>query len=143
MSILTSARGIAVLGALLAACATRPITREDGESPDALSSWEKARADPTCVVPLCDEERCTLWRCQDVVEVDSPAVVLALSTQGFRPPLGNPNRWWGHPLAAPTHVEPVFEIPWHNWRTRAQLEHWKHPLRKSGGSRSSSCHGSA
>jgi uncharacterized lipoprotein (TIGR02269 family) len=80
------------------------------------------------VVPLCDEERCTLWRCQDVVEVDSPAVVLALSTQGFRPPLGNPNRWWGHPLAAPTHVEPVFEIPWHNWRTRAQLEHWKHPL---------------
>ena len=41
-----------------------------------------------------------------------------------------PNRWWGHPVAAPTSADPVFEIPWHNWKTRdpvvpRQLRHWR------------------
>jgi uncharacterized lipoprotein (TIGR02269 family) len=119
----------ALLGVLLAACVTSPSRgHEEHEVLKVVTSWEQARADPSCVVPLCDEERCALWRCQDVVEVDSPSVLPALSTQGLRPPLGNPSRWWGHPLAAPTHVEPVLEIPWHNWRTREQLAHPKHPL---------------
>ncbi len=43
--------------------------------------------------------------------------------------MGNPSRWWAPPLAAPTYAEPVFEIPWHNWKTREQLaQQRKHPL---------------
>jgi uncharacterized lipoprotein (TIGR02269 family) len=43
--------------------------------------------------------------------------------------VGNPSRWWGRTLAAPTYEEPVFEIPWHNWKTREQLARQrKHPL---------------
>ncbi|WP_309891422.1 hypothetical protein [Archangium sp.] len=112
-----------------------------------MYSWEEGRADPSCVVPLCDEERCAIWRCRDVVEVEtagvkeSPSVVLVKGTYPVvvRPllrPLSrpstdtevttavrepwepNPNRWWGHPVAAPTVADPVFEIPWHNWKTR-------------------------
>ncbi len=60
---------------------------EGEEAPGAVSSWEEARADPSCVVPLCDEERCAVWRCRDVVEVEAaargveaPSVVLAKGT---------------------------------------------------------------
>jgi uncharacterized lipoprotein (TIGR02269 family) len=132
-------RWLTLVCVLLAACAT-PASgvredREDDESLDAVSSWDEARADPSCVVPLCDEEHCALWRCRDLVEIEevpspSPSVVLALDTTvGLRPPLvGNPNRWWGHPLAVPTYAEPIFEIPWHNWKLRDQLARQKHPL---------------
>jgi uncharacterized lipoprotein (TIGR02269 family) len=115
---------------LLTACvASPPLGREDHEAPQVVFSWEDARADPSCVVPLCDEARCALWRCQDLVEVEAPSVVPARTVVGSRPPLvGSPNRWWGLPLAAPTHVEPVLEIPWHNWKTREQFAHQKHPL---------------
>nr|WP_239014676.1 DUF2380 domain-containing protein [Archangium violaceum] len=37
------------------------------------------------------------------------------------PLVGNPNRWWGVPVAVPTGVDPVFEIPWHNWKARERL----------------------
>ncbi|HEX8439645.1 TIGR02269 family lipoprotein [Archangium sp.] len=130
------ARWLPLLGVLLAACATStPVLREDDEAPEVVASWEEARADPSCVVPLCDEERCALWRCQDLVEeVDAPSVVLArgpMPAVGLRPPLvGNPSRWWAPPLAAPTNAEPVFEIPWHHWKMREQLaQQRKHPLR--------------
>ncbi|WP_309893257.1 TIGR02269 family lipoprotein [Archangium sp.] len=134
MKLLPSTRWLALLGVLLAACATSaPGVREDHEVPEAVSSWEEARADPSCVVPLCDGERCTLWRCQDLVEVeDAPSVVLTrgFSTQAYRPPPGNPSRWWGRTLAAPTYQEPVLEIPWHNWKAREQLAlRQKHALR--------------
>ncbi|WP_143177236.1 TIGR02269 family lipoprotein [Cystobacter ferrugineus] len=119
---------------LLAACATStPTLREDDEAPAAVSSWEEARADPSCVVPLCDGERCALWRCRDLVEEDAvSSVVLARGPmpQAMRPPLvGNPSRWWGRSLAAPSYQEPILEIPWHNWKTREQVEKQrKHPL---------------
>jgi len=115
---------LVLLGVLLAACtSSKPTVREDAESSEAVSSWEEARADPSCVVPLCDEERCALWRCQDMVEVGTHSIVLARGPGVLRPPLvvGNPIRWWGRPIAAPTNAEPVFEIPWHNWKTRDQL----------------------
>jgi uncharacterized lipoprotein (TIGR02269 family) len=128
------ARWLSLLGLLLAACATSaPVLREDDEAPEVAASWEEARTDPSCVVPLCDEARCALWRCLDLEE-DAPSVVLArgpMPAVGLRPPLvGNPSRWWAPPLAAPTTVEPVFEIPWHNWKLREQLaQKRKHPLR--------------
>ncbi|QRN96905.1 TIGR02269 family lipoprotein [Archangium violaceum] len=130
MDILTVRRGLALLCTLLSACVTSPgPVHESDEAPEAVASWEEARADPSCVVPRCDEERCALWRCQDLVEVDSHPVVLVRGAVGLRPPLvGNPNRWWGRTLAAPTSVEPVFEIPWHNWKTRDQRAQPKHPL---------------
>jgi uncharacterized lipoprotein (TIGR02269 family) len=71
------------------------------------------------VVPLCDEERCAFWRCQDVVEVEAHPVLLAFAHGSFRPP-PNPTRWWGRPLAVPGGREAVFEIPWHNWNIRGQ-----------------------
>ena len=90
MSIPPSTRWLALLGVLLAACATPASgVREDHEAPETVSSWEEARADPSCVVPLCDGEHCALWRCQDLVEVDdAPSVVLTrgFSTQAYRPP---------------------------------------------------------
>ncbi len=53
-----------LLAVLLTACATAtPVVQEGGEAPDDVYSWEEARADPNCVVPLCDEERCAVWRC--------------------------------------------------------------------------------
>ncbi|HEX8823357.1 MAG TPA: TIGR02269 family lipoprotein [Archangium sp.] len=134
MDFLTTGRGLALLCVLLSACVTSPpIGREHDEAPEAVLSWEEARADPSCVVPLCDAERCAVWRCQDLLEVeDAPSVVLARgpTPQASRPPLvGNPSRWWGRPLAAPTSVEPVFEIPWHNWKTRQQPSPQRtHPL---------------
>ncbi|WP_375773447.1 TIGR02269 family lipoprotein [Archangium gephyra] len=137
MRTLTWSRGLSLLCVLLVACAT-PVSggREDGEAPEAISSWEEARADPGCVVPVCDDERCALWRCRDLVEVEaalspSPPVVLARGPmpQAMRPPLvGNPSRWWGRTLAIPASREPVFEIPWHNWKLRDQLARQKHPL---------------
>jgi uncharacterized lipoprotein (TIGR02269 family) len=135
MDFLTARRGVALLCVLLSACVTSSSTvREDDEAPEVVSSWEEARADPSCVVPLCDEDRCALWRCQDLMEVDpSPSVVLARGPmpQAMRPPLvGSPSRWWGRTLAAPTYEEPVFEIPWHNWKQREELARQrKHPLR--------------
>ncbi len=159
-------RGLPLLAVLLTACATAtPVVHEGEEAPDAVDSWEEARADPSCVVPLCDEERCAVWRCRDVVEVESaaagvaevPSVVLAKGTYPVvvrpllrplsRPSTGtdvttavrepwepNPNRWWGQPVAAPTVADPVFEIPWHNWKTREprvakQLRHWQCSIR--------------
>jgi len=121
--------GAALLGLLLTACATStPSLREDDlEAPDVVSSWEEARSDPSCVVPLCDEARCALWRCQDVVEVDERPVLLAQAVipevEPALPlvPEPGPNRWWGRPLAVPDGAEPVFEIPWHNWKEREQL----------------------
>ncbi|WP_395808014.1 TIGR02269 family lipoprotein [Archangium minus] len=132
MSFLRSRVGLALLGVLLCACASSaPTGREEAQAPEVVSSaWEEARADATCVVPLCDEERCAIWRCQDVVEAEAPPVRLAQAmipapapapVPMFRTPLAeapSASRWWGHPLAVPTRVEPVFEIPWHNWKTR-------------------------
>jgi uncharacterized lipoprotein (TIGR02269 family) len=125
MNLPTWTRWLALLGALLTGCATSaPSGRNDAETLDAVSSWVEARADPSCVVPICNEERCALWRCQDMVEASTPRVVLARSTPTALPPrVGSPSRWWGHPLAAPTYADPVFEIPWHNWKTRGQLNY--------------------
>ncbi len=162
MSLLPWKSWLALLGVLLSACASSSsAVREDEEAPEVVSSWEEARADPSCVVPLCDEERCAIWRCWDVVEVAAPSaeeahsVVLARGVPAVRPaptfrpaptlrpptdphvatelrsPLeDSPNRWWGHPVAAPTVADPVFEIPWHNWKAREprvarQLRHWQ------------------
>ncbi len=163
MSSPTSWRWPALLGVLLTACATSaPVVHEGYEAPEAVYSWEEAREDPSCVVPLCDEERCAIWRCRDVVEVDAPPVVEAhrvVLAKGFSPVVrpapafrpaptlrpstdpnmatalrlpgeDSPNRWWGHPVAAPTVADPVFEIPWHNWKTREprvakELRHWQ------------------
>ncbi len=120
MSLPASMKWLALLGVLLSACvATVPAVHEDGETLDAVSSWEEARADPSCVVPLCGESGCAVWRCQDLVEVDPRPVVLARGTLTLRPP-GNPTRWWGRPLATPVGREAVFEIPWHNWNIRGQ-----------------------
>ena len=111
---------IALLCVALSACATSASAVHGDEEPlDAVASWEEARADSSCVVPLCEEERCALWRCQDVAEVDDPPVLLAWAN-GARLPLPNPTRWWGRPLVAPVGTEPVFEIPWNNWNIRGQ-----------------------
>ncbi|PTL79459.1 hypothetical protein DAT35_34790 [Vitiosangium sp. GDMCC 1.1324] len=115
---------------LLSACVTAaPEVREEAEAPEVVSaSWDEARADPTCVVPLCDEERCAVWRCQDVADVDAHPVLLAqapVMEPMAEPMLPEPlvegpgaSRWWGHPLGEPRSASPVFEIPWHNWKTR-------------------------
>ncbi|WP_375771608.1 TIGR02269 family lipoprotein [Archangium gephyra] len=128
MSSLCSRTILALLGLLLSACATSaPAMREDVEAPEAVSSsWDEARADPTCVVPLCDEARCAIWRCQDVAQGDVHPVLLAQAVvpqaeTALPMPLGpgpSASRWWGHPLAEPHSAAPVFEIPWHNWKTR-------------------------
>ena len=113
-------KGWALLGVLLSACVTSaPTAREDDETLDVVLSWEAAREDPSCVVPLCDEAGCAVWRCQDLVETDPHPVLLALAHGTLRPP-PNPTRWWGRPLVAPIGTEPVFEIPWHNWNIRGQ-----------------------
>jgi len=110
---------------LLSACVTAAIAeREDAEKSKTSSSWLEARADPDCVVPVCDEERCALWRCIDLVEVEESPVILTRGTPTV-PPSGtfSPRRWWGYPLAAPSLADPVFEIPWHNWNVRGQLHY--------------------
>ncbi|WPB76721.1 TIGR02269 family lipoprotein [Archangium violaceum] len=113
---------LALLCVVLSACATSTsAVREEEEPLDAVASWEEARADPSCMVPLCDEERCALWRCQDAVEADEPPVLLAWANGARLPlPAPNPSRWWGRPLVAPLGTEPVFEIPWHNWNIRGR-----------------------
>jgi uncharacterized lipoprotein (TIGR02269 family) len=129
MTLLTFKRWLALLGVLLTACATSSPTVHAGDVPGTVASWEAARTDPSCVVPLCDEEGCALWRCRDLVEVDENPIVLARGTVGLRPPLvGHPSRWWGIPQAAPGRAEPVFEIPWHNWKLREQHARRPHPL---------------
>ncbi|OJT23875.1 hypothetical protein BO221_18105 [Archangium sp. Cb G35] len=110
----------ALFGVMLSACVTSPpAPREDDEALDAVSSWEEVRADTSCVVPLCDEAGCAVWRCRDLEEVDPHPVLPALAHGALRPP-PNPTRWWGRSLAAPGGKEPVFEIPWHNWNIRGQ-----------------------
>jgi uncharacterized lipoprotein (TIGR02269 family) len=115
-------RWLVLLGLVLSACASSApgVVGESVEDVEPVASWEEARADPSCVVPLCDEEeRCAFWRCQDVVEVEARPVLLAFAHGSLRPP-PNPTRWWGRPLAVPGGREAVFEIPWHNWNIRGQ-----------------------
>jgi len=78
MARLASMRWMALLGVLLSACVTSPSTgREEHEAPEAVSSsWDEARADPSCVVPLCDAERCAFWRCQTARPEDVPPPLL-------------------------------------------------------------------
>jgi uncharacterized lipoprotein (TIGR02269 family) len=113
-----------LLGLLLVGCASAPATgRREAGAPGGEYSWEEARADPSCVVPRCDEEGCALWRCGDLVEVvEGPGVVLARGPAVLRPPLvvGNPRRWRGRSIAAPSNAEPVFEIPWRHWKASGQ-----------------------
>jgi len=120
---------LALLGVMLAGCISSPApVVEERELGEPVFTWEEARADPSCVVPLCEEGFCTLWRCADLEEVEEEVameqapLVLTRGTPMLRPPLvvGNPRRWWGRSIAAPSHAEPVFEIPWHNWKTRGQ-----------------------
>lgn len=110
------------LGLLLTACASSSSSlREDFEAPEPIASWQQARADASCVVLLCTEEGCALWRCRDTQEVPAHAVVPARGPLVLRPPsFSSPSRWWGHPLAVPNLSEPVFEIPWNNWKARDQ-----------------------
>jgi uncharacterized lipoprotein (TIGR02269 family) len=135
MNLLASKRGVALLGLLLTACATSTpaVYEDDLEAPDVVYSWGEARTDPSCIVPLCDSERCAVWRCQDVVEEETHPVLLAQAMAPAQAPIpqpvpmlrtpgvDNPSRWWGVPLAAPTTADPVFEIPWHNWKERQRL----------------------
>jgi hypothetical protein len=66
MGLLFPRESLALLVLLLTACATSaPIVQEDEVPESVSSSWEEARADPTCVVPLCDGERCAIWRCDN------------------------------------------------------------------------------
>jgi uncharacterized lipoprotein (TIGR02269 family) len=131
---------------LLAACATAPVSgREDYEAPEKLTSWEQAQEDPSCVVLLCEEERCGLWRCGELRALTDEEVRAAeqarasqerqvVRTRGplvLRPPVSwtNSSRYWGYPVALPGDSEPVFEIPWHNWKDRSEAErlsklHW-------------------
>jgi len=54
-------RWLVLLLFLITACASSaPDVREDDESPGRINSWAEARAEPTCVVPLCDGDSCTL-----------------------------------------------------------------------------------
>ncbi len=148
-------RWLALVGLLLGACVTSvPTVREADETPETVSaSREEARADPSCLVPLCDEGRCALWRCQDVVEAEERPVLLAQALVPVRPPVrappsqvpvpsfrtsweDHPGRWWGVPLGVPTGVEPIFEIPWHNWRERERqrfVHQWLHSGGPEGG----------
>jgi uncharacterized lipoprotein (TIGR02269 family) len=112
--------GLALLGLVLACATPRSSVREEGEPPQGVASWEEARADPTCVVPRCDERGCALWRCQDLVAVDGPAVVRTRGTLTLPLTTSSPMRWWGRPLDTPFDSEPVFEIPWHNWNIRGR-----------------------
>ena len=113
-------RPLALLSLVLAACvSSTPLGREEALR-EAVSSWEAAREDASCTVPVCDEARCALWRCADLAPVDVPAIVPTRGTLTLRPPPGAPIRWWGRPLASPFDHEPVFEIPWHNWNIRGQ-----------------------
>ncbi|MET0401096.1 MAG: TIGR02269 family lipoprotein [Cystobacter sp.] len=110
-------------GLLLTHCATSGSSSStQGNGAEAGTPWSEAQRELTCVIPVCEEEACSLWRCQDMAVADAPTVVLARATPTVRPPGVNlPHRWWGHPLAAPMFADPVFEIPWHNWNTRGQL----------------------
>jgi uncharacterized lipoprotein (TIGR02269 family) len=112
-------------GLLLTHCAaSNPVSHGQEEARASGTSWAEIREDATCVVPICEEEKCALWRCLDIEATDLPTVVLARATPAVRPPgVALPHRWWGYPLAAPMNADPVFEIPWHNWKTRGQLNH--------------------
>ena len=110
---------LSLLGALWMGCGvSAPVVRQEE------ASWAEARLDPACFIPVCDERRCALWRCRDLEEDKASLIVLTRGTPTARPPgVNRPHRWWGHPLAAPTYADPVFEIPWQNWNTRGQLNH--------------------
>lgn len=83
------------------------------------------------MVPLCDSERCAVWRCQDVGEVEAHPVLLAQAMVPAIPEVEpepllhlpvaeDASRWWGVPLGASAEAAPVFEIPWHNWKAHAR-----------------------
>ena len=86
MNVLALRRGLALLCVLLGACVTSSAAvRECDEAPEPVRSWEEARADPSCVVPLCDVERCAVWHCADLVELEEPGAspAAALVREGF------------------------------------------------------------
>jgi hypothetical protein len=92
-------RWLALLGVMLSACASSApgVVGGSVEDVDPVASWEEARADPSCVVPLCDEEeRCAFWRCQDVVEVEARPVLLAFAHGSLRPPCVRVVDAWSH-----------------------------------------------
>lgn len=121
-----SAKWLLLLLAFNACAGATPGAREDA----AALSWAAAREESSCVVPSYDEARCALWRCRDLMEVDSVAITRTRSgAVALRPPwVGNPQRWRGHPLAVPTYADPIFEIPWHNWKRGEPSVQPRHPL---------------
>jgi predicted lipoprotein DUF2380 len=90
-------RGAALLCLLLTSCASSASAVQGDEEPrEAVVSWEEAREDASCVVPLC------------------PSILLTRGTLTLRPP-ASPTRWWGRPLVTPFDSDPVFERSFHSW----------------------------
>lgn len=69
-------RRLGFLFVLLAACcATRPAVSGGEASRELAPSGTDSQEAGSCVVPVCDSERCVLWRCQDLAP-DRPERVI-------------------------------------------------------------------
>ncbi len=88
-------------------------------TPPYPQQWEGAEAEcaaageGTCVTPLCGEDACGLYRCEDV-----PAGIELARFPPARPPVAaapgsGPRRNWGSGMRLPNGAAPVFVIPWH------------------------------
>ncbi|MCE9674096.1 TIGR02269 family lipoprotein [Myxococcus stipitatus] len=87
-------------------CATVPLTDDHDDT-----ECDDPEAD-RCLMPACVGEVCGLYICEDLVAA-SPSVVRArFPGAPVRPPIANPQRNWGAPLAGPA-PQPVLVIHWY------------------------------
>lgn len=101
----------------LTACATLPISREEGpgcEGKAEVLSFEEACTAEHSLVALCGDEQCGLYRCQEVMDRLPEGEVVLTRGGGLSLPSvgGGAQRYWGSAQELPRDSRPVFIIPW-------------------------------
>ena len=100
-----------LLSLSLAACASTGTSLREAAEPERVS-WEEGCQDSTTLEPLCSEDTCEFFRCQDLTDAtEAPSgEVEPARWPGLRPP-GGFRRGWRYPRRG---AEPVFIIRWRN-----------------------------
>jgi uncharacterized lipoprotein (TIGR02269 family) len=127
MSVLPRPWGLLLCLVLTACAASEPaVHSSSSEAPDFVASWveagegaEACEEGDTCVVLVCGEEACGLYRCEDTPWGSEEPVLLASRGGGSVPP-GAPRRRWRIRSGTGGDALPVFIIPW-RFHDRRQL----------------------
>jgi hypothetical protein len=110
------ARRMALVGVLLAACASTNVPLHEVEPQEV--SWEEGCQEDTTLELVCAEDTCAFFRCRDLIEAReaTPGEIAPARWPGLRPPGG----WRRGGRLPRSGAEPIFLIRWNNHPAPAQ-----------------------